>query len=208
MARATSVAWSTSAYADIRAVSASPSAAPASRRLPAISLGTEALGVGRGLARDALRGSLLGRAAALVLALLHDELFLAPGELDLVLELVLGDAPARARPPWHGARSRLVRVLLHELARRGLQCAFDVRLRADGDDADVDDAQADLAQAFVAAQASRHPLAHGAHAFGERLRQRHLCEQGKRVLLRRARSAARPPAPRGCRARGRGLDRC
>ena len=93
-----------------------------------LGLGQDALALGLALGLDAGRGGLLGGAAALVRALLLDQLLLAPGELDLALQLVLGDGPLaldRQGPPLVGGP---VGLLLDLLAGRGLQRPLDLGL--------------------------------------------------------------------------------
>src|SRR5206468_3688519 len=104
------------------------------------------------------RGSVLG-ATPLVLPALGDQLLLAPCELDLVVELVLGDRAlvldGQRAPP----ERRPVGLLLDQLAGRRAECALELRLGADRADAHRDDLYADVREPLVGAQAVLDPLA-------------------------------------------------
>ena len=95
--------------------------------------------IGLGLRRDSSRVRGVLRLPAGVGAALGDELLLAAGELDLALQLVLGDRALplhRHRPSFVGGP---VGLLLNLLAGRGAQRLLHLRLRSQRDHPGADD---------------------------------------------------------------------
>ena len=138
-----------------------------------------------GLGLDGDQGGVgvqLGAAAAVGAALLDQVLF-AAGQLDLALQLVLGDGALAL--DGHGAAlvRGLVGVLLDRLAGRGLKGAFELGFGADRDHPGADHGHAGLVQARVAGQGPGDRVADGGHASGERLGQGHPGQQVQGRLL-------------------------
>jgi hypothetical protein len=114
---------------------------------------------------------------------LGDQLLFPPGQLDLVLELVLGDRPLAL----DGQRTAFVRrpigFLLHALTGLGLQRPLDVGVGPDGDHADIGHRQAALGEPGVVGQRRRDAVSHRRDAVGQRLGHPHAGQLVERRLL-------------------------
>ena len=131
----------------------------------ALGLQPPALVLGRGL--ELAGGGLLLHAAALVGALLGDELLVAAGELDPVGELVLGDRALVLDRGRAAGERRLVGAGLDLLARGLLQRLLDLGRRRHLGHADGDELQAELLERRLLGQAAADPRADRRDALGE-----------------------------------------
>jgi hypothetical protein len=120
----------------------------------------------RGHRDEPRRGLLLGALLGVGALLSHQQL-LARGQLDLALQLVLGDGALALDGDGAALVGGLVGILLHPLPHRHLERTLEVGLRADRHDAHADDDDRRLGEPGVAGQARGRDRAHGGHALAE-----------------------------------------
>ncbi len=139
--------------------------------------------LGLGVGPDPVGDGLVLGLALGVGALLGDQLLLPPGELDLIGELVLGDAALVLDGDGAPFEGGPVGLLLDEFPGGGAQGAFHLGFGAQGDHADGDDGESGLGEPGFGGEAGGHPLADAGDAVGQGGGERGAGEQAERVLL-------------------------